>query len=74
MSETFVQRVTRRVNDVAWRIEIWLANFEMNNVASFRFKRFRLYQNFKRGLGAEPGHAVGEAEFALCGQMHCGFI
>ena len=67
MSETLVQRVGRRLDDVARRIEIRLTNFEMNNVASLCLQRARLHQNFKRSLGPETHHAPGEAKFAGLG-------
>ena len=63
MSEALVQSVGRRVDDVGRRIEIGLADLEMNNVAALRLERSRLDQHFERGLGAQTRHAPGEAEF-----------
>src|SRR5450759_4014046 len=72
MSEAFVQRVCRRVDDIARRIEIGFADLEVNDVATLRLQRFRLHQHFERSFSAETRHARGEAEFALCGFMHRG--
>jgi hypothetical protein len=41
MGETFVKRVTSRVDDVAWRIEIGLADFEMDDIAPLCLQRSR---------------------------------
>jgi hypothetical protein len=64
MSEAFVQRVARRVNDVGWSIEIGFSNLEMDDVPAFCFQRPRLHQNLKRGLGAEACHTLCKAELA----------
>jgi hypothetical protein len=58
-----MQRVGRRLNDVARGIEIRLANFEMNNVSAFCLQRSRLHQDFKRSLSPETRHTLGEAKF-----------
>ena len=70
MCETFVQRITSGVYDVARRVEIGLPDLEMNDAAALRFKRFRFYQHFKRRLSPEPCHAFGEAKFLVCGLVH----
>jgi hypothetical protein len=44
----------------------------MHDVAALCLQRSRLHQNFESGLGAETRHALGEAEFALCGFIHDG--
>jgi hypothetical protein len=72
MGEALVQGVTRRVDDVLWRIEIGFTNFEMNNVASLCFQRSCFHEYFEGGLGAETRHALGETKFALCSFMHLG--
>ncbi len=41
MSKAFVQRLTSRVDDICRSIEIWLADFEMNDIATFRLQRPR---------------------------------
>src|SRR5205823_9486555 len=63
VSETLVQRVGRRFDDVARGIEIRLTNFEMNNVASLCLQRSRLHQDFECSLSPETRHAPGEAKF-----------
>ena len=72
MSETFVQRVNSGVNDVARRVEIGLADLEMNNVAAPCLERFRFHQDFECGLSPETRHALGETKFTLCDLMHHG--
>jgi hypothetical protein len=72
MGETFVKRVTSRVDDISWRIEIGLADFEMDDIASLCLQRSRFHQHFKCGLGAETRHPFGEAKFA--GFSHDGGI
>src|SRR5437667_7419414 len=63
MRETFVKRVTSRVDDVAWRIKIGFADFEMNDVAALCLQRARFHQDFERCLGPETRHPFGEAKF-----------
>ena len=63
MCEALVQRVASRLDDVARRIEIGLADFQMNDVAALRLERSRFHQHFERGLRAESRHALGEPEF-----------
>ena len=63
MGETLVKGVARCVDDVGRRIEIRLPNLEMNDIAAVCLQRSGFDQNFKRGLGAETGHALCEAEF-----------
>jgi hypothetical protein len=64
MREALVQSVRRRRNNIFRRIEIGLADLEMNNLASFRFQRSRFHQHFERGLGPKTRHAVSETKFA----------
>ena len=64
MGEALVQGVGRCVNNVDRRIEIWLSDLEMDDVAALCLQRSRLHQYFESGLGAETRHALGEAEFA----------
>ena len=68
--ETVAHGIGSGIDDVTWRIEVRLADFEMNNVAPLRFQRFCFHQNFERGLGPEPRHPFGETQFALCGHVH----
>ena len=64
MSETFVQSVRRRRNNIFRRIEVGLADLEVNNLAPRRFQRSRLHQHFERGLGPKTRHAFSETKFA----------
>ena len=59
-----MQCVTSRIDDVARRIEIRLADLEMNDVAAFCLQRSRFRQYFEGGLGAETRHALGQAQFS----------
>src|SRR5688572_24827748 len=68
MGETLVERIRRRPDDVGRRIEIRLADFEMNDVASFRFERPRFHQDFERGLRPETRHSPGQTKFG--GRIH----
>ena len=70
MGKAFVQRVTSRIDDVGRRIEIGLADLEMDDVAALFFKCARFHQYFECGLSPETRHALGEAEFALCSFIH----
>ena len=63
MREAFTQCGASCVDDVARCIEIGLADFQMNNVATLCFERLCFHQHFERGLRAEPLHASGEPEF-----------
>ena len=54
---------TASVDDVARRIEIRFADFEMNDIAALCFQRLRFHQHFERGLGAETRHARRETKF-----------
>ena len=72
MGESLMQRVGRRPDDVARRIEIRLPDLEMNDVAALCLQRSCLHQHFESGLGAEAGHAFGEAKFE--GLSHDGEI
>jgi hypothetical protein len=38
-----VQRIDRSVDDVAWRIEIRLPDFEMNDIAALRLEPLRFH-------------------------------
>src|SRR5437870_1729364 len=72
MGESFAHRVRACVDDVARRIEIRLADLEMNDVAALCLQCSRLHQYFEGGLGPETRHAFGEAEFV--GLRHEGEI
>src|SRR5205814_1015655 len=63
VGKTLVQGIGRRPDDVARRIEIGLADLEMNDVAAFCLQRARFHQYFESGLCAETRHTLGEAKF-----------
>ena len=44
--------------DVGGRVEVGLADLEVDDVAALRLERARPHQDFERGLGAEPRHAL----------------
>ena len=71
MGEAFVQRIARRVDDVARRFEVWFANLEMNNVTPLGLKRLRFHQNFERCLCPQARHAVGQTKLTFYAPMHC---
>ena len=70
MSESLVQRVDRRFDDVGRGIEIRLTNFEMNNVASRCLQRSRFHQDLEGSLSPQARHALGQAKFV--GRSHDG--
>src|SRR6266853_3001265 len=53
VSESLVQRVGRRFDEVGRGIEIRLTNFEMNNVASLCFQRSRFHQDLEGSLSPQ---------------------
>src|SRR5439155_7794150 len=70
VGEALVQRVTSCVDDIAGRIEIRFSDLEMDDVAALCLERSCFNQYFEGGFSAETRHALGEAEFALCGFIH----
>ena len=62
MRESLAERVTSGIDDVARRIKVWLTDFEMNNIASLCFERFRFTENFECRFGAKTRRAMGESE------------
>ena len=57
---TQVQRVNGRFHDVLGRVEIGLADFEMDDVLALLLQGAGTDQNFKSGLGAKTRHALGQ--------------
>ena len=51
----FERRDTRR-DDRWWRVEVRLADLEMNDVASLGLERSCFGEDLERGLGAKPRH------------------
>ena len=62
MGEPFPQRIDAGIDNVGGRVEIRLADFEMNDVASLCFQGLRFYQNFECRFGAKSLHALGQAK------------
>ena len=57
-----VQRGRRGVADVERRVEVGLADLQVDDLATLSFERSRAGENAERGLRAEPLETVGEAE------------
>jgi hypothetical protein len=51
-----VERFFAGSDDVRGSFEVGFADFEVNNVPSFRFKGARTHQHIERGLNEEPRH------------------
>src|SRR3972149_11299102 len=51
-----------RLDDMRRRVEVWLADFQVDDVAALGLKAAGLRQHLKRGLGAKSAHAVRELE------------
>ena len=64
MGEALVQRVAGRIDNVARRIEIRFADFEMNDVPPLGLERAGFDQNLERRLRPEPRHPPGQSQFA----------
>ena len=65
-----MQGIGPGTDDICRCIKIGFADFEMNNVASFRLERFCFDQNFKCRLGAKTRRSLGQPKFALCSFVH----
>ena len=55
-----VERPLARVPDVDRRVEVGLADLEMDDLLALALEGARACQHLERRLGAEPGHAVSE--------------
>ena len=70
MCPTAAQRFHAGVNDVSGRIEVGLADFQVNNIFAFGFQRPRPDQHLEGGLRPQPGHAPGQPQLSLRGFAH----
>ena len=57
-----VQGVAAGFDDVGGRVEIGLADFQVNNALALRFQGTRPDQHFEGGLGAQPRHPLGQTQ------------
>ena len=57
-----VEGLSRRVDDVPGRVEVGLADLEVDDLAALRFECPRASEDLKRRLGTEARHAVGKGE------------
>jgi hypothetical protein len=69
---SFMKRVDSRLDDVGGRVEVGLADFQVNDFFALLFERAGAVQNFKGGFGAEPRHAAGQTQFVLGCGWHSG--
>ena len=67
----FVDRALRRLADVLRRVEVGLADFEVDYV-HLALEGLGAAQAVERGLGAEPVHPAGESHLLLLGRLVCG--
>src|SRR4029077_7163945 len=58
------------LNHIGRRVEVRLANFQMDDFLTLTFQGACLIQDFKGGFSAEPGHALSQSKFMLCGWIH----
>src|SRR5215467_2412898 len=60
------------LDNVEWRVEVRLADFEVDDVFALALKGACFVQDFEGGFGAETRHAAGEAKLVLRGVFHDG--
>jgi hypothetical protein len=60
-----LERRRRGVDDVGRRIEVWLADLEMNDLAALCLERLCAGEHLKRCLGAEARHPAGQSHRSL---------
>ena len=58
------------VHDVGGSVEIWLADFEMDDVLALGFQRPRAVQDFECSFRPQPRHALGQPQLELEGPGH----
>ena len=59
MRPALIERLLGRLDDVLRRVEIGLADLQVNDAAALRLQRAGLHQNLERGLDAGCGPSVG---------------
>jgi hypothetical protein len=62
VGEAFLERLLAGLDDVARRVEVRLADLQVDDLASGGLDGLGAGQHLEGGLGAEPGHAVGEGD------------
>lgn len=65
-----VERIHRRMNNVLRRVEIWLADFQMNYVLALPLQLSGPAQNFEGGLSPEARHPLRQPQLELCRTGH----
>jgi hypothetical protein len=56
----FVERALACLDDVRWRWEIGLADFQVDDASTLRFEGARAGEHLEGGLRPNPGHAISE--------------
>ena len=64
MREAFAQCFTSCIDDVAGCIEIWLSDFEVNDVSSLSLQGSSANKYFEGGFSAKPLHTLRQLERA----------
>ena len=70
MRPAFVQGIGCSFNDVCGRIEVGLANLQMDNVFALSLKRAGSHQYLEGSLRAQARHALGETQLSLRSFAH----
>ena len=65
MCPTLAQGVNASVDNIGGRVEIGLADFEVDDVLPLFLERASAVQDFKCGFGAKPRHPAGKTQFML---------
>ena len=63
MRVVLMNGVNPGVNYIGRRIEIRLADFQMDNAPALGLKRARFGQGFKCGFSSQAGHTLGQPQF-----------
>ena len=72
MRPSLVQGVNRSLDNVRRRVEIRLADFEVDDVFALPLECARFVQDFEGGLGAQARHAASKAKLELGSVFHGG--
>ena len=70
MRPTAAQRLHASVDDVGGRVEIGLADFQMDNIIALGFEGTGPDQYFEGSLGTQARHAPGQPQLSLRGFAH----
>ena len=62
MGPSSAQRIDGGVDDIGGRVEVRLADLQVNDVLALRLQRAGPDQHFKGGFGAEARHALGQPQ------------